>query len=48
MSNQNPPTDREARSPQPQYVPPTVRVMDETDVLKAFQITSAGQSWWVM
>jgi len=28
------------------YVAPAVKVMDEAEVLKAFQITSAGASWW--
>lgn len=30
------------------YGPPRIRVMDESEVLTAFQITSAGISWWVM
>jgi hypothetical protein len=32
----------------PAYEPPRVTVMDEAEVLKAFQFTSAGISWWVM
>jgi hypothetical protein len=28
------------------YEAPQVMVMDETEVLKVFQITSAGISWW--
>lgn len=28
------------------YEAPQVTVMDEKEVLKAFQITSAGTSWW--
>jgi hypothetical protein len=28
------------------YQPPQVMVMDESEVLKVFQITSAGVSWW--
>ena len=28
------------------YQTPTVKVMDETEMLAAFQITSAGSSWW--
>jgi hypothetical protein len=28
------------------YVAPQLMVMDETEVLKVFQITSAGVSWW--
>jgi len=32
----------------PRYEKPRVTVMEEADVLKAFQFTSAGISWWVM
>ena len=32
----------------PKYEAPTIRLMDETEVLKAFQLTSAGVSWWTM
>ena len=32
----------------PRYEKPRVTVMDEADVLKAFQFTSAGITWWVM
>ena len=32
-----------ARKP---YEAPEVMVMDEKEVLKVFQITSAGASWW--
>jgi hypothetical protein len=28
------------------YQTPTIRVMDEAEMLAAFQITSAGTSWW--
>jgi hypothetical protein len=35
--------DLQARRP---YEAPQVMVMDETEVLKVFQITSAGISWW--
>jgi hypothetical protein len=31
----------------PAYEPPKLTVLDEAEVLKAFQITSAGISWWV-
>jgi Coenzyme PQQ synthesis protein D (PqqD) len=31
-----------------EYGPPLLRMMDESDVLAEFQITSAGISWWVM
>jgi hypothetical protein len=30
------------------YVTPSIRVMDEKDVLSAFQVTVASMSWWVM
>lgn len=33
---------------QPEYEAPRVTVMDEAEVLKAFQFTSAAISWWVM
>jgi hypothetical protein len=32
----------------PAYEAPRVTVMDETEVLKVFQFTSAAVSWWVM
>jgi hypothetical protein len=32
----------------PQYVAPKVVEMDEAEVLKSFQITSAALSWWMM
>jgi hypothetical protein len=32
----------------PAYEPPRVTAMDEAEVLKAFQFTSASTSWWVM
>jgi len=28
------------------YQKPTIKVMDESEMLAAFQITSAGASWW--
>jgi len=31
----------------PEYQRPELRVMDESEILKAFQITSAGVTWWV-
>jgi hypothetical protein len=40
--------DRSTESPATKYEPPRIRVMDESEVLKAFQVTSAGVSWWVM
>lgn len=41
-------TQRAVAVPTPKYEPPRIRVMDEAEVLKAFQVTSAGVSWWVM
>jgi hypothetical protein len=32
----------------PAYEPPRVVAMDEAEVLKAFQFTSAATSWWNM
>ncbi len=28
------------------YQPPQVVVVDEKEMLKVFQVTSAGSSWW--
>jgi len=39
-------TDKQAESPRRPYQAPAIKVMDEDEVLKAFQITSAGMSWW--
>lgn len=30
------------------YEAPSIRVMDEKEVLSAFQVTVAAVSWWVM
>ena len=30
------------------YETPSIRVMDEKDVLSAFQVTVASTTWWVM
>jgi hypothetical protein len=38
-------TELDAR---PVYQAPRIRVLDEKDVLSAFQVTVAGISWWVM
>jgi hypothetical protein len=43
--------DKQHREPDAQpirrpYTPPQMMVMDEKEVLKVFQITSAGISWW--
>jgi hypothetical protein len=32
----------------PTYVAPKIVVMDEAEVLKTFQITSAAVTWWGM
>lgn len=33
----------------PEYEAPVVRVMNETEVLSAFQVTAAGTTtWWAM
>ena len=33
----------------PDYEPPVVRLMNEAEVLSAFQVTAAGTStWWAM
>ena len=39
----------EKRSPREQreYTPPTVTVMNEEEVLRRFQLTSAMMGWWV-
>jgi hypothetical protein len=35
-------------SGRPEYVAPVVRVMNETEVLSAFQVNAAGtMGWWV-
>lgn len=35
--------DAQAKRP---YEPPTIKVLDESEMLAQFQITSAGTSWW--
>jgi len=40
--------DRTSMTEPPRYVAPRVRVMDETEVLSEFQVTSAGTTWWIM
>jgi hypothetical protein len=35
------------RSQLPGYQKPNIRMMDEKEVLNAFQVTVAGISWWV-
>jgi len=36
------------RSELPDYVKPSIRMMDEKEVLSAFQVTVAAVTWWVM
>lgn len=38
--------DRPGDSSRRPYEPPQLKVMDEKEVLKVFQVTSAGVSWW--
>jgi hypothetical protein len=39
----------EQTAARPDYVSPEVRIMNEQEILSAFQITAAGSvSWWVM
>jgi hypothetical protein len=38
-------TDRDER---PAYQTPAIRVLDEKDVLSAFQVTVAAMTWWMM
>lgn len=40
--------DPSSQKARPAYEPPSITVMDEREVLRSFQITSAGISWWVM
>ena len=40
--------EQRADNDRPAYVPPTITVMSEADVLKSFQITSAAATWWNM
>jgi hypothetical protein len=30
------------------YQKPSIRIMDEKEVLSAFQVTVAGTTWWMM
>jgi len=32
----------------PDYEKPSIRMMDEKEVLSAFQVTVAATTWWVM
>jgi hypothetical protein len=38
---------RTTSTSKPQYRPPSVKLMQEEDVLRIFQSTSAGVGWWV-
>jgi hypothetical protein len=39
-------TESENRAGLKPYEPPQVVVVDEKEMLKVFQVTSAGSSWW--
>jgi hypothetical protein len=41
-------TDSGKSTPLPAYQKPVIRVMDEKEVLSAFQVTVATITWWVM
>lgn len=46
MEKQEETTPNESTA-RPKYEPPTVKVMDESEVLTAFQVTAAGATvWW--
>lgn len=32
--------------PKPSYQTPTIKVLDETEMLAALQVTSAASFWW--
>lgn len=32
----------------PEYEPPSIRILDEEEVLSSFQVTQASLSWWYM
>jgi hypothetical protein len=38
----------EAQSPLPAYEPPRLTVMNEDEVLSAFQVPVVATTWWVM
>jgi Coenzyme PQQ synthesis protein D (PqqD) len=42
------PDDESGGEQRSAYGQPTIRVMDESEVLAAFQVTSAGITWWMM
>lgn len=37
-----------SQTPMRAYAAPSIRVMDEQEVLSAFQVTVAATSWWTM
>jgi hypothetical protein len=39
---------RGQRDALPDYQKPSIRMMDEKEVLSAFQVTVAATTWWVM
>ncbi|HLY63028.1 MAG TPA: hypothetical protein VKV95_19955 [Terriglobia bacterium] len=43
-----PSTSSESHSPLPKYEPPKLTVMDDKEVLSAFQLTVVATTWWVM
>ena len=50
MDIQKPTTAETSAKPKPSYEAPTVTVMDESEVLTAFQVTAAGggaSMWWM-
>ncbi|MEO8635452.1 MAG: hypothetical protein ABI587_09280 [Gemmatimonadales bacterium] len=46
MENKTPPNTAANEPAKRPYEAPEVMVMDEKEVLKVFQVTSAGVSWW--
>ena len=41
-------TEMDAAAPKRAYVSPTITVMEEEEVLSAFQVTVAAISWWLL
>jgi len=41
-------TQTDGRNGLPDYEKPSIRMMDEKEVLSAFQVTVAATTWWVM
>ena len=46
MDNNTHPNTPASEPVRPPYQAPEVMAMDEKEVLKVFQVTSAGVSWW--